>query len=429
MARASQGWAVGLVGLVFLQLSLFSSPTVEAAGCFKSVFAFGDGLFDTGSISAIFPSLLNYDYPPYGSTFFGKPSGRMSDGRLVLDFLTDALGVPKLPSYAQTVSSDFSKGISFGSAFSTIGEVKTGQTAGPFMFLNPFSIPMQVAQYVEFQSTTSLIHAGKLVPNTPPHTKRALLEEDEETVGATEATQIEEVAHARARLPSNAEFSSGLYMVSSGAHDFINMFNQNFTIEHMEGTFGKLMTLYGLAIRSFAKFHQVKDILVFDVEPLGCQPFLLTLLPHTDEDLDAKGCLIKVNALIQKFNKQLRSSVKNWRQQYKANIVYVSQYDIKITLINDAESGFNSTNVACCGVPTSPYNVNILVPCGPPGFDITTNTPYQATSCSSPGSHLYWDGFYTTEAANKYVAEKILSGDYFDIPFETLTSCATTPLS
>lgn len=89
MARGLQGWAAGLMGLVFLQLALLSSPTVEAAGCYKSVFAFGDGMFDTGSISSIFPSLLNYDYPPYGSTYFGKPSGRFSDGRLVLDFLCE----------------------------------------------------------------------------------------------------------------------------------------------------------------------------------------------------------------------------------------------------------------------------------------------------------------------------------------------------
>jgi hypothetical protein len=91
----------------------------------------------------------------------------------------EALGVPKLFTYAQTVSSDFSTGVSFGSAFSTIGKVKTGQTAGPWMFLNPFSLPMQVAQYVEFKTTTGLVHASKTIPN-----HRILQEEDtaEETV-------------------------------------------------------------------------------------------------------------------------------------------------------------------------------------------------------------------------------------------------------
>lgn len=417
MARGLfRGRVVAFVGLVFLFSSSVSK--VGAASCPKQVFAFGDGTFDTGSISSIFPSLLNYDYPPYGSTHFGKPSGRFSDGRLVVDFLCEALGIPKLPSYAQTVSSDFSNGISFGSAFSTIGEVKTGQTAGPFMFLNPFSLPMQVAQYLEFKTTAGLVHADKTIPNT----KISIQEgqgEDTDVVAAT----LEQGVHAKARLPRNEDFARGLYLVSTGAHDLINMFNQNFTIEHMKGSFEKLMTTYGLAVRAFAK-RGARDIVVFDVEPLGCQPFLLTLLPQSESDIDRKGCRISVNALVQKFNKELRIRVEQWRAQHKANVVYLSQYDIKIDLINDIESGFNNTNIACCGVPDSPYNVNIVVPCGPPGFDPRTNTPLQATSCSSPSSYLYWDGFYTTEAANKYVAQKILSGEYFDIPFQSLMSCA-----
>lgn len=56
-------------------------------------------------------------------------------------------------------------------------------------------------------------------------------------------------AHAKARLPANKDFASGLYLVSTGAHDLVNMFNQNFTTDHMESKFGKLMTLYGLAVR------------------------------------------------------------------------------------------------------------------------------------------------------------------------------------
>ncbi|CAM6089569.1 unnamed protein product [Calypogeia fissa] len=52
--------------------------------------------------------------------------------------------------------------------------------------------------------------------------------------------------------------------------------------------------------------------------------------------------------------------------------------------MNDAESGFTATNFACCGVDTSPYNVNRLVPYGPPGVDINTNppTPLASTTCT-----------------------------------------------
>lgn len=57
---------------------------VDLKGCkFPAIFNFGDSNSDTGTVSAAFSRLLL----PYGETFFGKPSGRYSDGRLIIDFL------------------------------------------------------------------------------------------------------------------------------------------------------------------------------------------------------------------------------------------------------------------------------------------------------------------------------------------------------
>jgi hypothetical protein len=56
--------------------------------CFDRVFSFGDSLTDTGNFLLSVPE----DFPdparhlPYGHTFFGRPSGRYSDGRNLLDF-------------------------------------------------------------------------------------------------------------------------------------------------------------------------------------------------------------------------------------------------------------------------------------------------------------------------------------------------------
>ncbi|VAH07196.1 unnamed protein product [Triticum turgidum subsp. durum] len=53
---------------------------------YPAAFNFGDSNSDTGGrIAAGFEPMP----PPYGSTFFGAPSGRFSDGRLILDFLRD----------------------------------------------------------------------------------------------------------------------------------------------------------------------------------------------------------------------------------------------------------------------------------------------------------------------------------------------------
>lgn len=50
---------------------------------FPAIFNFGDSNSDTGGISAA----LSEFHEPNGETFFGHPSGRVCDGRLILDFI------------------------------------------------------------------------------------------------------------------------------------------------------------------------------------------------------------------------------------------------------------------------------------------------------------------------------------------------------
>lgn len=66
--------------IVVLVASLLGS----SSGCqFPAIYTFGDSNSDTGSVSSAFSRVP----PPYGETFFGKPSGRCSDGRLLVDFI------------------------------------------------------------------------------------------------------------------------------------------------------------------------------------------------------------------------------------------------------------------------------------------------------------------------------------------------------
>lgn len=55
--------------------------------------------------------------------------------------------------------------------------------------------------------------------------------------------------HAKARLPLQGDFSSGLYIVATGRHDIVNFYNMNFSAGHIESKFDDLMTKYGLAVR------------------------------------------------------------------------------------------------------------------------------------------------------------------------------------
>lgn len=61
-------------------------PSMINAKCaFEAVFAFGDSNSDTGGFFAAFPSQPS----PNGMTYFNRPTGRPSDGRLYIDFLSE----------------------------------------------------------------------------------------------------------------------------------------------------------------------------------------------------------------------------------------------------------------------------------------------------------------------------------------------------
>jgi hypothetical protein len=49
-------------------------------------FVFGDSLVDVGNNNYL-PLAAHANFPPYGETFFRKPTGRFSDGRNVGDFI------------------------------------------------------------------------------------------------------------------------------------------------------------------------------------------------------------------------------------------------------------------------------------------------------------------------------------------------------
>ncbi|KAF3339596.1 GDSL esterase/lipase [Carex littledalei] len=68
--------------------------------CFTRIFCFGDSISDTGNyLKSIGDGYHPIRYLPYGETYFGRPTGRFCDGRLILDFIAEAYGLPFIPAY------------------------------------------------------------------------------------------------------------------------------------------------------------------------------------------------------------------------------------------------------------------------------------------------------------------------------------------
>jgi hypothetical protein len=69
---------------------------------YSAIFNFGDSITDTGNLcTSGRPSQITFTQPPYGETYFGTPTCRCSDGRVVVDFLS-ACSVVRFSSWIET---------------------------------------------------------------------------------------------------------------------------------------------------------------------------------------------------------------------------------------------------------------------------------------------------------------------------------------
>lgn len=72
--------------LLLLSILLLNAH-VALCVCYKRIFSFGDSIIDTGNFVHLVAnsSSRKYKEPPYGMTFFKQATGRMCDGRVLID--------------------------------------------------------------------------------------------------------------------------------------------------------------------------------------------------------------------------------------------------------------------------------------------------------------------------------------------------------
>lgn len=135
-----QGYiSTSMITHLILSLTLSStaapSPKLQTQP-FSRIFAFGDSYTDTGNThSSTGPTGFQHvSNPPYGVTFFHKPTNRYSDGRLVIDLLAAYLNLPFLPPYLSK-KADRSHGVNFAVA---------GATASSFEFFKRNNLSLDV---------------------------------------------------------------------------------------------------------------------------------------------------------------------------------------------------------------------------------------------------------------------------------------------
>ncbi|XP_072975200.1 sinapine esterase-like [Typha angustifolia] len=132
-------------GSHLLLLSLLLLSTSTALCCYTHIFNFGDSIDDNGNWLHYAPDPGPVSQLPYGQTFFGYPTGRFSNGRIIVDFIADAMKMPFLTPYlAGKTAQDFRYGANFAVGGATALNQDFFREKGLSVEFTPYSLETQI---------------------------------------------------------------------------------------------------------------------------------------------------------------------------------------------------------------------------------------------------------------------------------------------
>ncbi|GLT41440.1 hypothetical protein SLA2020_155060 [Shorea laevis] len=316
----------------------------------RGIFVFGSSLVDNGNNNFLKNSLAKADYLPYGIDFPSGPSGRFTNGKNVIDLLTEQLKLPSLiPPFSQpeTKGNKIIHGVNFASGASGILD-DTGLIVGNITSLNQ--------QIKNFEEVT--------LPQ---------LEKEMSCKG------IDLVANYLFVVGSGGNDYSFNYFLkrSNRSSASLQAFTSNLTLTLSQ----QLKKLYNLGARKFV---------LMSINPLGCSPVMLAFQP------ERHGCIRGLNQAAQLFNTQLRLLISSIKMEMPgSNLVMVNSYKIIRDIIQNPQSkGFEDASSPCCEVvPRSQGGDGILCKKG-------------GRVCGDRNAHVFFDGLHPTEAVNVEIATK-----------------------
>ncbi|KAF4385862.1 hypothetical protein F8388_010418, partial [Cannabis sativa] len=361
-------------------------PTAAAAASppcsFPALYNFGDSNSDTGGISAAFEPIP----APYGEGFFHKPSGRDCDGRLIVDFIAERIGLPYLSAYLNSLGTNYRHGANFATGGSTIR--RPNETIYEYG-ISPFSLDMQIVQFNQFKARTKELY--ERAAKTPSE---------------------------RSKLPNPDEFSKALYTFDIGQNDLSVGFRK-LSSEQLLAALPDIVNQLAKAVQNIYQ-QGGRSFWIHNTGPIGCLPvnFFYNLNPPPDF-VDQFGCVKTQNEMAVEFNKKLKERVIKLRTELpEAAITYVDVYAAKTGMIGNAKAqGFTDPLKVCCG-----YHVKYdHVWCGTKS--LVNGSAVFGSACENPSTAISWDGVHYSQAANQWVASRILNGSLTDPPIPVTQAC------
>ncbi|KAL5200220.1 hypothetical protein ABZP36_021423 [Zizania latifolia] len=335
-----------------------------------AVYSLGDSITDTGNLIKEAPPGMfeTIKHLPYGVTF-GYPTGRCSDGLLMIDFLAQDLGLPFLNPYLGKNKS-FDHGVNFAVAGATAMDAADQFNRSFFMPFSGSSLKLQLRWFKDFMKSSF--------------------------------TSDEDISK---------RLQSSLVLIGEiGGNDYNYALFGNRNVNEVEKIIPSVVQTIVDAAKEVLDMGANRVIIPGNF-PIGCiLSYLTTKSSSEPTDYDSMGCLKELNLFAAKHNARLQRAIADeLRPSYPAaSVAYADYFNSFLSLLSAAESlGFDASSArkACCGAGGE-YNYDRRRMCGAEG----------TAACAEPGKYVSWDGIHMTQAAYRAMSRLVYHGRYLQPP-------------
>ncbi|KAJ8444986.1 hypothetical protein Cgig2_029180 [Carnegiea gigantea] len=372
-ARSSKSLLFLLLLLLFSLLNLVPGALVVSASSdkvihdklsFDRIFQFGDSLSDTGNLIRDNP-IGGHPFSsfPYGQTIH-RPTGRCSDGLLMIDYIAKFFHLPLLNPYLNK-QANFTFGVNFAVAGSTALDTATLRAKGIISPATNSSLSIQLNWF------SSHLHSMHMCGGN--------LDCMASVVG-----------------------KSLVMMGEVGGNDYNYALLEGKSMEELYKMVPEVVRAIKEAVKEVINMGAIR-IVVPGNFPIGCMPIYLALFETQDSGAyDELRCLKGLNDFAKFHNEQLKAAIRELRREHpNVAVVYGDYYHgLRWIVKNAASLGFNKDGLqkTCCGSGNNKYNFNLTRMCGYEG----------TTVCEDPSESYSWDGIHLTQHAYLHMAQWLL---------------------
>ncbi|KAE8818079.1 acetylajmalan esterase-like [Hordeum vulgare] len=354
------------------------SPSEATVDGVMAIYNFGDSISDTGSLLREGDTgMLRYTTRlPYGVTI-GRPTGRCSDGFLMIDVLAKDLGLPLLNPYLDR-RADFTHGVNFAVAGATALSTTALANRGISVPHTNSSLGVQLGWFKQFMSSTT---------NSPRDIRKKL---------ASSLVMLGEIG--------GNDYNYVFLQPRRTSDRYDPISNATRSAESL----ARALSLVPEVVQTIA--GAAKEVLDMGATrvvipgnfPIGCMPSYLSAATASNPASlrDSYGCLVSFNLLARAHNERLQRAVAELRRSYPdATVAYADYFAAYLEILGHAPrfgfEGGAALRRACCGAGGGAYNFESNRLCGAPG----------TTACADPSGRPSWDGIHLTQHGYRIMAE------------------------